>query len=550
MQLAAAGGAHAANEELRPRTLVATVARRRNTRMPTLESDLLQQGFHLRETHISRVFLRQGDVYKVKKPVQLGFLDFSTLELRRNFCETEVLLNRRLTTDVYVGVVPITRPPQGPHAIDGSGPIVDWAVHMRRLADADAANVRLRAGTLRREHVRLLAELLVKFHAAARSDIETARFGEPSAIAANVRENFEQTRQDALAHLSAHELAALERWQLGFLERQRDLLQARVDGGFVRDGHGDLRLEHCYLDERGKIDIIDCIEFSQRFRYGDVIADLAFLAMDLTWHEAHGLSEALLSDYARFSADYDAYALVDFYQSYRAMVRGKVSCIVERDAGIAPAARVRAGAEARKYFLLAEACTRDPLQPPALIAIGGVIASGKSSLAEELALALECPVVDADHTRKHLAGVDRFAPLPDRPFEGHYSNEQTAAVYTELLRRAECVLQSGRAVVLDASFRSRLQRTAALELAHRLGVPFLFVECAAPVEVSRARLVERARTRAVSDGRLEIFDAFQQSFEPCDELPDAERTRVDTTRPIGENVSLVRERLAGAFARS
>jgi aminoglycoside phosphotransferase family enzyme/predicted kinase len=521
-------------------------------RMATLESDLLQQGLQLRETHISRVFLGERDVYKVKKPVQLGFLDFSTLALRREFCEREVVLNRRLAPDVYVGVVPITCSPRGSHAIDGSGPIVEWAVHMRRLPDADAANVRLRAGSLRREHVRMLAELLAQFHAAARSDAETARYGDPSAIEQNVRENFEQTRPDALTHLSTHEFDALARWQLSFLERRRDLLAARVKGGYVRDGHGDLRLEHCYLSQGqdGKVAIIDCIEFNERFRYGDVIADLAFLAMDLTWHEQHGLSEALLSDYARVSADYDAYALVDFYQSYRAMVRGKVSGMLERDTGVDPAARLRAGAEARKYFLLAEACTRDALQPAALIAVGGVIASGKSSLAEQLALSLECPVVDADHTRKHLAGVDRFAPLRDGAFEGNYSDAQTQAVYSELLRRAEVVLQSGRAVVLDASFRSRQQRTAAQALAQRLGLPFLFIECSAPVEVCRARLVERARARAVSDGRLEIFDAFRQSFEPVDELPDAQHIRIETTRPLEANVALARERLAQAFTRS
>jgi aminoglycoside phosphotransferase family enzyme len=286
--------------------------------MNSLKQDFVAQGMQLRETHISEVFLTRENVYKVKKPVQLGFLDFSTLERRKAFCEAEVKLNRRLAPSVYRGVVPVTQRGKGPHKLGGEGPIVDYAVEMKRLPDSDAADVRLRNGRLERGDLQRIAVQLADFHRRARCDEETSRFGTPEAIASNVIENFEQTRSSAPRFLPAAELEALERWQREFLERERPRFEARIAAQRVRDGHGDLRLEHCYLDATGGVEIIDCIEFNERFRYGDVCADLAFLAMDLTWHERPDLSEALLAFYASLTDDHDLYGVVDFYESYRA----------------------------------------------------------------------------------------------------------------------------------------------------------------------------------------------------------------------------------------
>ncbi len=512
--------------------------------MGTLQTDLIGQGFALRETHISRVFLGAGDVYKVKKPVSLGFLDFSRLSLRKRFCEAEVALNRRLAPSVYLGVVPIVRDAQDVHRIGGDGEPVEWAVHMRRLADGDAADRRLAEGRLSREQLRALAERLARFHAEARCDAETSRFGAPDAIEVNVRENFEQTRQTATHYLSAQELQAIERWQLGFVREQSARLQQRAERGRVRDGHGDLRLEHCYLDDAsGSVEIIDCIEFNERFRYGDVCVDIAFLAMDLSWHGRPELAEALLAYYARAAGDYDLYGVVDFYESYRAYVRAKISAMLADDAGADPQVRARAAAQARKYYLLAEACTREPLTRPALYAVGGVIASGKSTVAEALGETLSAAVVDADRTRKQLAGVGATTSLAAAPFEGHYAPEATERVYAELLRRAEVVLRSGRAVVVDASFRDRRWRLQALALARRLSVPFLFVECAPPLEICRLRLQERARAPSVSDGRVELLDAFAASWEPVEELPPELHVRSDTSRPLRRTLDELAPRL-------
>jgi uncharacterized protein len=312
----------------------------------------------------------------------------------------------------------------------------------------------------------------------------------------------------------------------------------------VRDGHGDLRLEHCYLNDQGQVEIIDCIEFNDRFRYGDVCSDVAFLAMDLTWHEQTELAEALLSAYARASDDYDLYGVVDFYESYRAFVRGKVSSMLVDDPGVDAASRQRAEVQARKYYLLAEACTREPLDRPALYAVAGVIASGKSTLAEALGTIVRAPVIDADRTRKSLAGVEAKTPLHHDAFSGQYGPEQSARVYAELLRRAEVVLRSKRSVVLDASFRGRSDREAARELARRTGVPFLFIECQADAETCKQRLIEHARGPSVSDGRLAIFEEFVSQYEPVAELPAGQHVRVDTTGGRSASLAQLRDRLA------
>lgn len=516
--------------------------------MSTLKEDLIAQGMELRETHISNVFLSERTVFKVKKPVELGFLDFRSLDARKRFCEAEVELNRRLAEHVYRGVRPVTRDARGVHRIgaaaDGGEAIVDYAVEMVRLRESDAADVRLRDGRLGRADLAHVAERLAQFHASARCDDETAHYGERAVIARNIEENFEQTRNSAPQFLSPEGIAAIERWQRAFLERERARFDERVRAGRIRDGHGDLRLEHCYLADDGPVQIIDCIEFNERFRYGDVCADVAFLAMDLSWHERPDLSESFLASYARASGDYDLYALVDFYESYRAYVRGKVASLLAADESAEESARERARSTARKYYQLAEACSREALEKPRLYAVGGIIAAGKSTLGAQLADTIDAPVLEADRTRKQLAGLDPHTPWRDEAFSGHYSVEHTRAVYAELLRRAEVILRSGRSAIIDASFRERAQREAARARAAALGCEFVFIECVAPSELCRQRLAQRAQGSSTSDGRADIFEDFVRSYEAVTELAAAEHARIDTSAPASR-VSAQLRALAG-----
>ena len=506
-----------------------------------LEEHLLAPGGEVRETHISWVFLGAGEVFKVKKPVSLGFLDFGTLEKRHEACEAEVALNRRLAPEVYRGVVPITRGTDGRLRFGGSGEPLEWAVHMSRLADADRADELLERGELGADDLRRLARHLAAFHAAARSDAEVARFGSPEAIAANVAENFEQTRGRVERLVDPAQAAEIEGWQLDFLERHRADFEERAALGRVRDGHGDLRLEHVYLPGPSREPtILDCIEFNDRFRYADVCADVAFLAMDLAWHDAPVAAEGFLAAYAREADDYDLYPLVDFYESYRAYVRGKVAMLTAADPGISLETRRRAEAEARRYFLLALASERRPLRPPRVVAVGGLIASGKSTMADALGWELGTPVVDADRTRKSLLGVEPEERVLEPAWQGAYDPEMTARTYTELFRRADVVLGTGRSVILDASFRSREHRERARQLAAWRGAPFHFVECRADWELCRERLRKRERAGGVSDGRLAIFDEFAARWQPAGELSLEEHVVLDTSRPLEESMAVLR----------
>lgn len=507
--------------------------------MGTLFEDLLSPDAHpghrpasveLRETHISAVYLLGSDVYKVKKPVDFGFLDFSTAEKRLAACEAEVRLNRRLSPDVYLGVVPIARGADGRHRVGGEGEVVEHAVHMRRLPDEERADVLLGRGALGPAEMERLAVELARFHAGCRADEETARYGAPDAIAVNVRENFAQTRAVLDHYLRPEEAGEIESYQLGALEEMRPAFEARAAAGAVRDGHGDLRLEHVYL--RGdRVTVLDCIEFNDRFRYADVACDLAFLTMDLAHHRRVDLAEHLLSAYARETNDFDLYSVVDFYESYRAYVRAKLATFLAENRAAPAELRARAAEEARRYFLLAIAAERAQAVRPVLVAVGGILAAGKSTLARWVSDQLGAPVIEADRTRKGMLGVAATTRVHDGVFSGAYDKGFTERVYEEMRRRAGVVLRSGRAAVLDASFRSPAMRLAAREVAREHGVPFVFVECRAPAEVCKARLAEReARGGAVSDGRLAIFDDFVKEWKPVTELSPEQHVVVDTSR--------------------
>jgi predicted kinase len=299
-----------------------------------------------------------------------------------------------------------------------------------------------------------------------------------------------------------------------------------------------------YIDPSDELTILDCIEFNERFRFIDVCADIAFLSMDLTWNGRVDLSERFLATYAREADDYDLFSVIDFYESYRAFVRAKIATLIQANAELPWDVRTRAASDARRYFLLALAAIRRPVITPTLVAVGGIIASGKSTVARLIASELGAPVVDADRTRKHLVGVEPTSHANEAAWTGAYDPAFTERVYKEVLRRAQIVLESGRSVVIDASFRSTAMRRDAAALAATLHVPVQFVECRAPEPTCRARLVERAKTETVSDGRLDVFDSFVARYEPMLELEARRHLVLDTSLPEASTMSALRRTLA------
>ena len=464
------------------------------------------------QTHISVVFLAGPYAFKIKKPVDLGFLDFSTLEKRRHFCEEEVRLNRRLAPEIYLGVVPITRMGQGVR-IEDQGEVIEWAVKMKRLSDEATLQSRLQHQNVTSETVEALAERIASFHAEAEASDRISAFGRFEVVSGNARENFEQSAPQIGTTLSR---AVFERLQVlteAALIRHQHLIEGRADRGVPRDTHGDLRLGHVYLfPERqppANLAIIDCIEFNERFRFADPVADMAFLAMGLAFHGRRDLARAFTEAYFRASGDDEGRTLLPFYTAYRAAVRGKVEGFKLSRKEIPSREQTLALAKARAYWLFALGELEDPGQRPCLILVGGLPGTGKSTLARALARQATFSVIRSDLVRKELAGATGGADARDgdgnsEAFEqGIYTPDWTNRTYAECLHRAEDLLFQGKRVLIDANFREEKKRQAFFELAARLGVPAVFLLCEAGPDVVQARL--RSRQNDASDADWSIF---------------------------------------------
>jgi aminoglycoside phosphotransferase family enzyme/predicted kinase len=484
----------------------------------------------LRATHASWVFIAGADVWKVKRPVDLGFLDFSTLEARRRCCEDEVRLNRRLAPDVYLGVEPLRRDARGLLVLggegDAAGVIVDWAVHMRRLPDEASAAARLARGALGGDELAALAARIADFHRAAR---ETPARGAPVTLRANVAANLAETEGQVGDLVDRATFDDARAFQTRWLAENAALVQRRAAEGHSRDGHGDLRLEHVYFLGDGPdapLAVIDCVEFDERYRAGDVAADVAFLAMELELAGRADLAAGFLARYAEASGDFELYRVVDFYLSYRAWVRGKVAALVARDEGAPPELRRRKRAEARRDFALARSYAGPALDPPFVVLVGGLPGTGKSTLAEALGRALAAPVVSSDRTRKALAGL---APTA-RGGPDLYTDEGRARAYAEVLRRAEGVVASGRSVILDATFSAETRRREARALAATHGARCVIVEVACDAPTLRERLARRRAGGTVSDATDAELDPLARRYEPPDEA-EGPLVRVDGAEP-------------------
>ncbi len=499
----------------------------------------------VRETHASCAFLVGDEVYKLKKPVNFGFLDYSTLARRRLMCRREIELNRRLAPGVYLGVVPVTRSTDGRLLPGGRGPAVDYLVWMRRLDDARMLSSLVRSDEATMDAVIAIGRHLAAFHAKAGRSARIDSFGSAAAILRNQEENCSQVGPFAGIALSQglyHEVCAFTG---EFVRANRRLLRARVEGGWIRDGHGDLRCDHVYLQDG--IQVIDCIEFNQRFRYADTASDIAFLAMDLEAHGAPDLARGLTTEYARASGG-DLEPVLRFYLCYRAFTRGKVACLRAIQRGQAPAQTEAELDEARRFFHLALRYARDETRP-VLVITSGVTGTGKSTLAEAIGGILAATVVSADPTRKRIADLAPGVHRDEAVDTGIYSPEMNLRTYGEMLARAERELARGRSVVLDATYRRRLDRDAVRFLARRAGARFLAVECVAPEAVVRERIERRrAEGSSWSDGRWELYLDQVATFEPLLELAPGEGVRIDTSAPRSRQLDAFLSVLEGGCA--
>lgn len=478
------------------------------------------------QTHISYVFIAGGLVYKVKKPVDFGFLDFTTLEKRRENCLKEVSLNRRLAPETYLGVEEITEDEDGSLALGSSGRVIEYAVKMKKLP-ADGMLVKMLAeDRVTPGAMDEIARKLANFHGSAETGGEIDRFGSIEVIRRNHDENFEQTAPFIDRTIGKEQYGFLRLYVNDFLERKRSLLEERVSRGRIRDCHGDLHAEHICLTDG--IVIYDCIEFNDRFRYSDAAADVAFLAMDLDYRGYPDHSRAFVEAYVRHSADGGLRELLPFYECYYAYVRGKVIGFRLDDPAISGPDKETARLGAANYFELAAKYAARP-EKPIMVVMTGLMGSGKSVLAASLAPFLDAEVIRTDILRKELLNIRPEERHLEKFGEGIYSPELTARTYEKAFERARAALGAGRSAIIDGSFKKNADRIAALRIAQGAGAGFFVVECECAVETVRERLERRLEeSRDASDGRWELYELQRADYEPVSSLPAQAHIKADT----------------------
>lgn len=503
------------------------------------------------QTHVSVVFLAGDRAYKIKKPVDLGFLDFTTLEKRRADCEAEVELNRRLAPEVYLGVVPVVRAEGGELRLGGEGESVEWpvewAVAMKRLPADRTLEALLERGELGPELLAEVGRRVAGFHARAARGPEVDRWGRFEVVAGNARENFEQTERFRGATVSAPVWRRLSERTERELEARRELIERRAESGVTRDTHGDLHLDHVYsLPDReppADLPIIDCIEFNQRFRYADPVSDAAFLAMDLAFHGRDDLARAFAEAYFAAAGDEPGRSLMPHYTAYRAVTRGKVESFTLAEEEVPAGQRWRELQRARAHFLLALGLLAPPAERPCLVLAGGLPASGKSRLAEGLAAAAGFTVVASDAVRKELAGLDPYQSGRAPVDRGIYTAEWNERTYAVCRERAERHLFEGGRVVVDASFWREAERRGFLDAARAWCVPARIFLCEVAPEEAHRRLEHRSG--GVSDAYREVYEALAERFEPPGEGTAARLTRLDTAGPPEETLEMALAALRG-----
>lgn len=454
----------------------------------------------LMETHISWVLLTGDFAYKIKKPVNFGFLDFSTLEKRHRCCEQELHLNRRLAPALYLDVVPIS----GTYAmpiISGSGEAFEYAVKMAQFAQSAQLDNMLAAGELKVEHMDAIARMVADFHHSIRVADDTMDYGNKSAIYQPVKENFTQI----YAHLDTSRytdtLDELRQWINSAFERLESVFEQRKRDGFVRECHGDMHLRNMVWLDSGP-GAFDCIEFNPRLSWIDVISEVAFLVMDLQDRKQYPLANRFLNSYLEITGDYAGLSALRFYLCYRALVRAKVDALRLEQKNVAEEEKTRSLAEFESYLELASHYTQQPA--PKLMIMHGVSATGKSTASHALVDALGAIRIRSDVERKRLFNIPASISAVNGIDTGIYTPQASQQTYTRLLELASVVISAGYSVIVDATFLEYEQRRTFQALADRLDVAYIIIDMTAPENILRQRIMQRKNN--VSDADLAVLE--------------------------------------------
>lgn len=494
------------------------------------------------QTHSSFVFLVPPFVYKVKKPVNFGFLNFSTLEKRHYFCQREVMLNRRLCPRIYLGVVPVSRVGER-FAFDDGDEVVEYAVKMRKLSERYLLDKLVERGAVTLKHLDRITALLKRFYQDQDPSEEIEAWGRMDRLRVSTDENSRQTREFIGHTLSRPAFETIRFYTDWFFARHKRLFASRIKERRIRDCHGDLHLNHIHVTPRA-LHIYDCIEFNDRLRYVDVASDIAFLAMDLDHKGRPDLARYFAARMAAALRDPGISRLMDFYKCYRAYVRGKVESL--HSIGHAASERERKASmeQARRYFQLALKYAVAGSEPLAL-AVMGRIASGKSTLAHALGAELGWEVYSSDYVRKKISRLPLFERSSAAARERLYSAEMTEKTYDRLITATEAKLQAGHSIILDATFARREHRKLLAERLSKRGFAWRLLEAQASNALVKQRLQAReTKPDEVSDARFEDFDMLIHLYEPPVELPAGQCGKVSAAGPLDRTVRKALQNLA------
>lgn len=488
------------------------------------------------ETHISLVFVGDRLVYKIKKPVNYGFLDFTTLARRRYYCSQEVVLNSRLAPGVYLGVVPVYEK-DGQYRFDRAdgAKVVEYAVKMRRLDEQKLLYRGISEGRLLYGLLEKTGDILGQFHRSAPVYRDNS-CGRIDIVRAETEENFAQIRKCLGVTIDNTLYSLLVSYTRTFLERNGGLLARRKADGWVREGHGDLHSRHICLTTPQVI--FDCIEFSRRFRIADVLADIAFLLMDLEFRGRFDLSSVLDRAYFAVLPEACSPELLRFYKVYRAVVRGKIEGLTA-DSMTDESSKQAANTRARNYYALARYYIEEPHGPFNPVVFMGVSGVGKSAIARGLISG--ALILRSDEIRKEMAGIDADVHVFAEYGSDIYTAEMTARVYETLTRRSVAAAGKGKRVIVDGTFLKSHQRLGFYDACLKAGLNPFFVHCSGDAGVLRERVSARRNTGTdISDAGVEVLERQLQVAEDPVELPFFRVMKLDTSQ---EPVDAIRRSL-------
>ena len=519
-----------------------------NTNPPWLQDLLKPESYpnrpdsiKLLQTHLSWVFLAGDLVFKIKKPVDFGFLDFTTLEKRKFFCQEEIRLNKRLCPEIYLDVVPITKDGQAFH-VNGDGQPVEWAVKMKRMPDDGLMSALINRDEVTKRDIEEICHILAPFYEKAKAKEDKLYLGSIDVVRENCEENFIQTESFINKALSKDTFEQIRTYTRDFLSRNQALFEKRQRQGWIVEGHGDLYSANiCFDREKNKIYIFDCIEFNERFRYGDVAVDVAFLAMDLDFLGLCDLSAYFIEKFRTEMKDEDLCLLLDFYKCYRAYVRGKIGCFTWASPEVDKETRETSLKMAKRYFQLALRYAGGIKSTPTLYVFLGLSGTGKSTIARAFAEKKKISWFNSDIVRKELVtGIPAHEKRLEPFGQGIYSPTFTKKTYRALSRLAGQELIIGKDAIVDATYLDKEKREQIAGLAKACGAKLVFIHCTCPDDIAIKRMSKRLESSdTVSDGRKEIFEKQQTIFRPPQSSEADQIVQLDTS----DSVERVLERL-------